>query len=106
MRARPSARSSARESRSIVGVPAEGQPPETQPAGAAQSDRSDPHPPLPRDKRGWQVAPSPDGRGMPEHADTPPPAHRRRGFRWFVIALLAFNWLAVLVLQPGKGEKR
>ena len=31
-------------------------------------DRSEAHPPLPRDKRGWQVAPAPDGRGMPEHA--------------------------------------
>jgi len=71
------------------------------------ADRTDPHPPLPRDKRGWSVAPSPDGRGMPEHADAPPPPHRTRGFLWFVIALLAFNWLAVLVFgTPGKGEKR
>ncbi len=78
--------------------------PQLQPATA---DRSDPHPPLPRDKRGWQVSPSPDGRGMPEHADTPPPPHRRRGFLWFVIALLAFNWLLVLAFgTPEKGEKR
>ncbi len=83
------------------------QPPERSQAQAANSDRSDPHPPLPRDKRGWQVSPSPDGRGMPEHADTPPPAHRTRGFLWFVIALLAFNWLLVLVFgMQEKGEKR
>ncbi|HTY97368.1 MAG TPA: ATP-dependent zinc metalloprotease FtsH, partial [Solirubrobacteraceae bacterium] len=74
---------------------------------AAQADRTDPHPPLPRDKRGWSVAPSPDGRGMPEHANQPPPPHRTRGFLWFVIALLAFNWLAVLVFgTPKSGETR
>jgi cell division protease FtsH len=74
---------------------------------SAGADRSDPHPPLPRDKRGWSVAPSPDGRGMPEHANQPPPAHRTRGFLWFVIALLAFNWLAVLVFgTPKSGETR
>ena len=72
----------------------------------ANADRTDPHPPLPRDKRGWQVAPSPDGRGMPEHADTPPPPHRTRGFLWFVIALLAFNWLLVLVFgMPAERRK-
>jgi cell division protease FtsH len=78
-----------------------------QPAGDGHgSERQAPHPPLPRDKRGWQVAPSPDGRGMPEHADTPPPPHRRRGFLYFVLALFALNWVLVLVAQPGKGEKR
>ena len=43
---------------------------------------------------------------MPEHADTPPPPHRRRGFLWFVLGLLALNWVIVLASQPGKGEKR
>lgn len=26
----------------------------------------DPHKPMPRDERGWRVAPAPDGRGMPD----------------------------------------
>jgi cell division protease FtsH len=55
---------------------------------------------MPRDKGGWQVAPAPDGRGMPDqHKPTPP--HRLRGFWVFVIALLALNWLSVLLFQPG-----
>jgi cell division protease FtsH len=82
-----------------------------QPARASASDarddsRSEAHPPLPRDKRGWQVAPAPDGRGMPEHADPGPPPHRMRGFWWFVIALIALNWLSVLFFQPSSGEPR
>ena len=68
--------------------------------------QTNPHPPMPRDKRGWHVAPSPDGRGMPEHAPSGPPPHRRPGFLWFVIALLAFNWLALLLFQPSTGEQR
>ncbi|HST55428.1 MAG TPA: ATP-dependent zinc metalloprotease FtsH [Solirubrobacteraceae bacterium] len=63
--------------------------------------RTDTHAPMPRDKRGWQVAPAPDGRGMPEQAPKSPPAHRRRGFLWFVVALVAVNWLSVLFLQPS-----
>ena len=58
--------------------PQPGQNPEPQPgpqAQAANSDRTDPHPPMPRDERGWQVAPAPDGRGMPEQRRAP--AHRR-----------------------------
>ncbi|MGO9891460.1 MAG: ATP-dependent zinc metalloprotease FtsH [Solirubrobacteraceae bacterium] len=54
---------------------------------------------MPRDRRGWRVAPAPDGRGMPdEHKPTPP--HRLRGFWIFFIVLLAVNWLLVLVSQP------
>jgi len=68
--------------------------------------RTDPHPPLPRDKRGWQVSPAPDGRGMPEHAPTGKPPHRMRGFWWFVLALIAVNWLSVLFFQPSTGEER
>jgi cell division protease FtsH len=68
--------------------------------------RTEPHPPLPRDKRGWQVSPAPDGRGMPEHAPTGPPPHRMRGFWYFVLALIAINWLSVLFFQPSTGEER
>ena len=72
----------------------------------ADPNRRDAHPPMPRDKRGWHVAPAPDGRGMPEHAPTGPPAHRRPGFLWFVVALLALNWLSLLFFQPSTGEPR
>src|SRR6185312_249638 len=65
-----------------------------------QSARSDGRPPMPRDERGWQVAPAPDGRGMPEQP-APRPPHRRPGFLWFVLALIALNWLSLLVLQQG-----
>ena len=70
-------------------------------------ERSEAHPPLPRDKRGWQVSPAPDGRGMPEHANPPGrPPHRMRGFWYFVLALIALNWLSVLFFQPTTGEER
>jgi cell division protease FtsH len=71
-----------------------------------QADRSDAHPPMPRDKRGWHVAPAPDGRGMPEQAPSGPPAHRRAGFLWFVLVLIAINWLSVLLFQPSSSEPR
>ncbi len=67
--------------------------------------RSETHPPMPRDKRGWRVAPAPDGRGMPEQAQSRPPPHRRVGFLWFVVALLAVNWLSLLIFQPA-GQPR
>ncbi len=73
---------------------------------AERIERSDPHPPLPRDKRGWQVSPSPDGRGMPEHARTGPPPHRMRGFWYFVLVLVALNWLSLLFFRPSAGEPR
>src|SRR6202453_2841049 len=69
-------------------------------------DRSEAHPPLPRDKRRWSVAPDPDGRGMSEHASPGPPPHRLRGFWYFVIALIALNWLSVLFFHPRAGEER
>jgi cell division protease FtsH len=55
---------------------------------------------MPQDKQGWRVAPAPDGRGMPEQ-HRPRPPHRLRGFWIFVLALLALNWILVLVAQPG-----
>jgi cell division protease FtsH len=54
---------------------------------------------MPRDKEGWRVAPAPDGRGMPDQ-HKPRPPHRLRGFWIFVVALLAINWLSVLLVQP------
>ncbi len=64
------------------------------------------HPPLPRDKRGWQVSPAPDGRGMPEQTPKGPPAHRRPGFMWFVVILLAINLLSVFLSAPSTSEPR
>ncbi len=59
---------------------------------------------MPQDKRGWRVAPAPDGRGLPEE-HKPPPPHRLRGFWIFVLVLLAVNWISVLVAQPS-GQPR
>src|SRR5437764_9118325 len=59
---------------------------------------------MPRDKGGWRLAPAPDGRGMPEQAQSRPP-HRRVGFLWFVVALLAVNWLSLLIFPPA-GQPR
>jgi len=56
-------------------------------------------PQLPRDKRGWQVAPAPDGRGTPP--STKRPMFRQRGFIYFIVALLALNWLSVLLFEPA-----
>jgi cell division protease FtsH len=59
---------------------------------------------MPRDQRGWRVAPAPDGRGTPdEHKPTPP--HRLRGFWLFFVALLAINWIFVLAFQPGSEPR-
>jgi cell division protease FtsH len=82
--------------------------PDASPSESADSNasRTDVHPPMPRDKRGWQVAPAPDGRGMPEQAQSRPPAHRRPGFLWFVLILIAVNWLSVLFFQPATGQPR
>ncbi len=82
--------------------------PEEAPTGAdrGSGERSEAHPPLPRDKRGWSVSPAPDGRGMPEHAQTGPPPHRMRGFWYFLLALVALNWLSVIFFQPSTGEER
>ncbi|MGD0981222.1 MAG: ATP-dependent zinc metalloprotease FtsH [Solirubrobacteraceae bacterium] len=65
---------------------------------------SPPHPPLGRDKRGWHVSPAPDGRGAPP-GDKPRSPHRNRWFLWFVVGLLALNWLSLLLVQPS-GQPR
>jgi cell division protease FtsH len=70
------------------------------------ASRTDAHPPMPRDKRGWHVAPAPDGRGMPEQAPSGPPVHRRPSFLWFVLVLIAINWLSVLFFTPTASEPR
>jgi cell division protease FtsH len=73
--------------------------------GKPTGDKAIPTSPMPRDKRGWRVAPAPDGRGMPEeHKPTPP--HRWRGLWIFFLILLALNWLSVLVFQPSSSEPR
>jgi cell division protease FtsH len=67
-------------------------------------DKAVPPAPMPRDKQGWRVAPAPDGRGTPEE-HKPAPPHRWRGFWIFVLVLLAFNWLSVLLVQPGSKPR-
>jgi cell division protease FtsH len=61
-------------------------------------------PQMPRDEGGWRVAPAPDGRGMPEERKPPAP-HRQRWFWILLIALVAINWIAVAMTQPG-GQTR
>ncbi|HMD51230.1 MAG TPA: ATP-dependent zinc metalloprotease FtsH [Solirubrobacteraceae bacterium] len=79
----------------------------TTPNGPSSPDgeRRDAHPPMPRDERGWHVSPAPDGRGMPQQAPTSPPPHRTGRFWWFVLALIALNWISLLFLQPS-GQPR
>ncbi len=69
-----------------------------------QTDKAVPPAPMPRDKRGWRVAPAPDGRGTPDE-HKPPPPHRLRGFWIFLILLLALNWISVLAFKTS-GEPR
>ncbi len=59
---------------------------------------------MPRDHRGWRVAPAPDGRGAPDPSKTPAP-HRSRRFVWFVVGLLAFNLASVFLFSHG-GQQR
>ena len=73
-------------------------------ARAPQPDNAVPPAPMPQDKRGWRVAPAPDGRGLPDE-HKPPPPHRFRAFWIFFVVLLALNWLSVLLVQPA-GQPR
>jgi len=59
---------------------------------------------MPRDERGWRVAPAPDGRGTP-HGPAPRPPHRSRWFLWWVAGLLALNLASVLIVRPA-GQPR
>ena len=69
--------------------------------------RRDTHPPMPRDKRGWQVAPAPDGRGMPEQAPSGPPPHKRPSIWLIILVLFSINFLlSALFVPPGSGEQR
>jgi cell division protease FtsH len=77
----------------------------SEPDGDGPGHRPGPaHPPLARDKRGWQFHPAPDGRGTPP-GEPPRPPHRSRWFLWFVVGLLAINWLSLLLVQPA-GQTR
>ncbi len=72
---------------------------------ATDKQNVDPHKaPMPRDKGGWQVAPAPDGRGLPDE-HRPPPPHRTRGFLIFVLVLLALDWGSVFLLQPSSEPR-
>jgi len=68
--------------------------------GSVRARKGVPSAPMPRDKRGWRVAPAPDGRGMPEQ-HKPQPPHRWRGFWIFFVVLLAVNWVSVLLFAPA-----
>src|ERR1700735_74894 len=68
------------------------------------ASEADPSKPMPRDERGWRVAPAPDGRGMPDPPARRPP-HRSRGVVWFVLVLLLLNLSSVLLVRPA-GQQR
>lgn len=59
---------------------------------------------MPRDARGWRVAPAPDGRGTPDSPTKRAP-HRSRGFALFAVVLLIANLASVLLLSPA-GQPR
>jgi cell division protease FtsH len=63
------------------------------------------HPQMPRDERGWQVSPAPDGRGAPTSAPQRPP-HRTPGFLTFVLALLAINVLLSVIFNQSTSQPR
>ena len=76
-------------------------------AGDAVARYADDRPPsasMPRDQRGWNVTPAPDGRGMPQ--TNQPPPHRTRGFLHFVLALLAINILLSVVFDHTSSQPR
>jgi cell division protease FtsH len=67
-------------------------------------EKADARDPIPRDERGWSVAPAPDGRGMPDGEKKPAP-HRTRSFLVLVVFLIALNLALTLLLRPG-GQPR
>src|SRR5581483_3715884 len=73
-------------------------------ASKGATPEGNPRKPMPRDARGWRIAPAPDGRGTPDSPKKPAP-HRSRGFALFAVLLLAFNLVSVLLLSPG-GQPR
>src|ERR1700728_3944938 len=75
----------------------------TTPGTETHAHKRKQQPQLPRDRRGWQVAPAPDGRGTPPSSQRP--AHRTRAFLWFAVGLLALNLLSVVFFGPS-GEPR
>jgi cell division protease FtsH len=78
--------------------------PERDPSSAQDADKAVPPAPMPHDKRGWRVAPAPDGRGLPEE-HKPRPPHRWVWFWVFFAGLLAINWISVLLAQPGSQPR-
>jgi len=61
-----------------------------------------------RDPRGWNVSPSPDGRGKPEQQKPArPPQRPRIGWRFItiVLALLALNQIAVAIFAPKSNPR-
>ncbi len=73
--------------------------------GGSSQPTPDPHKPIPRDQRGWRVAPAPDGRGTP----VPPPTrapHVSRRFVYFVVGLLAFNLASVFLFSSATQQQR
>jgi cell division protease FtsH len=79
-------------------------PTETSQTQTQNQSGADHRTPMPRDQRGWRVAPAPDGRGAPD-PPAPRPPHRSRGFIWFVVALLVLNLSSVLLFSP-RGQAR
>jgi cell division protease FtsH len=80
--------------------------PTPEPANTNGNKGVKPHPPLERDKRGWHVQPAPDGRGKPEKPPSGPPVHRRPGFLWFVLILLAINVVSSFAFHTSSSEPR
>src|SRR6185436_12842166 len=62
-----------------------------------------------RDPRGWNVSPSPDGRGKPEQPKQPPvrPPRMRVAWRWvlFVLVLLTINYMVAGLVAPEKNKQ-
>ena len=79
--------------------------PKSGPADDRQVRKDNPPPPLTRDKRGWHVAPAPDGRGAPEGQSqgqgNQRPVHHLWWFWVVLLLLLLLNWGTLLGSQSG-----